>query len=185
MAALWKNNLVNGRRRSGESGQALMEFALIGSVMIILLLGLIDLGRAIFDKEVMSDLTRTGSNLASRGPCGTLTACLTTAANAVMTQPSDLNMSANGMVIVTAVQADGAGNATIIGQYTQGTVAGASSKVGVQGNPPTLPATTPPIPPKNQTIYVTEVFYSFTPITPIGKFMTIAFPSTLYDVAYF
>ena len=38
MAALWKNNLVNGRTRNGESGQALMEFALIGSVMIILLL---------------------------------------------------------------------------------------------------------------------------------------------------
>jgi Flp pilus assembly protein TadG len=186
VAASWKNNLVNSRTRSGESGQALMEFAIIASMMIILVLGVIDFGRAIYDKEVLSDLSRTGSNLASRGSCGgTVSLCLSTAGNAVMTEPSDLNMASNGMVIITAVQANSTGTAnTIIGQYTQGSVSGASSKV-VVGGVPVLPATTPAIPPPNQTIYVTEVFYPFTPITPIGKFMTIVFPPTLYDVAYF
>ncbi len=188
MAASWKNNSVNGRTRKGESGQALVEFALIGSMMIIMALGVIDLSRAIFDKEVLSDLARTGSNLASRGPCSTLTACLSTAGNAVMTQPSDLNMSNSGMVIITAVQANAAGTPSIIGTYTQGSVSGASSKVAV-GGAPVLPATTPAIPPPNQTLYVTEVFYKFTPITPIGNFITAIFPTTttltLYDVAYF
>jgi len=154
-------------------------------MMLILVLGVIDFGRAIFYKEVLSDLSRTGSNLASRGPCDTLNACLTTAANAVITEPSDLNMAANGLVIVTAVQANSTGTAnTIIGQVSQGGISG-SSKIGSLNGPVNLPVTATPLPPANQTIYVTEVFYKFTPITPIGKFMTIVFPSTLYDVAYF
>jgi Flp pilus assembly protein TadG len=186
VAALWKSNLVNRRTRSGESGQALVEFALIGSMMIILALGVIDLGRAIYVKEVLSDLSRTGSNLASRGPCSTLSTCLTTAANAVITEPSDLNMVTNGLVIVTAVQANSTGTAnTIIGQVPQGDNTLGSSKIGTVGSPAHLPVTVPPLPPANQTIYVTEVFYRFAPITPVGNFMTIVLPSTLYDVAYF
>ncbi len=186
MVALQRNNSVHGRKRGGEAGQALVEFALVATILIIMGLGVIDLSRAIFDKEVLSDLARTGSNLASRGPCDTLNTCLTTAANAVMTQPSDLNMSANGMVIITAVQANAAGTPSIIGQVSQGNLGLGGSSVGSGvGSPPTLPATTPAIPPPNQTIYVTEVFYPFKPITPIGNFIHAAFPSTLYDVAYF
>ena len=177
MAASRINNSVISRVRSGESGQALLEFALIASIMIILALGVIDLGRAIFDKEVLSDLSRSGSNLASRG------ASLSAAASAVITQPSDLNMASNGLVIVTAVT-NNAGSITITGQASQGGISG-SSRIGGLGGRATLPVTVPPIPPAGQTVYVTEVFYTFSPITPIGKFMSIVFPSTLYDVAYF
>ncbi len=141
MAALWKNNFVTGRERGRESGQALVEFSLIASMMIIMVLGVIDLSRAIYDKEVLSDLSRTGSNLASRGPCSTLDSCLTTAANAVITQPSALNMAANGQVIVTAVQANSTGTAnTITDQVSQGGNLG-SSKIGAVGSPANLPAT--------------------------------------------
>ena len=69
MAASRRNNSVHSRKRGGESGQALLEFALVATIIIIMALGVIDLSRAIFDKEVLSDLARTGSNLASRGPC--------------------------------------------------------------------------------------------------------------------
>jgi len=196
VAALWKNKFRSRKTRSGQSGQALVEFALIGSMMIIMVLGVIDLGRAIYVKEVLSDLSRTGSNLASRGPCSTLTVCLTTAATAVMTGPSDLNMASNGAVIITAVQANSTGTAnTIIGQVSCPSTSPstpcplgsftAKSKIGTLGGPATLPVTTSVLPPANQTIYVTEVFYPYAPITPLGKFMTIAFPSSLYDVAYF
>jgi hypothetical protein len=37
----------------------------------------------------------------------------------------------------------------------------------------------------NQTIYVTEIFYSFRPITPIGNILHVVMPSTLYQAAYF
>jgi Flp pilus assembly protein TadG len=186
VAASRINNSVISRTRVGETGQALLEFALIGSVMMVMALGLIDLGRAIFDKEILSDLSRTGSNLASRGPCDTLSLCLSTAGNAVMTEPSALNLTANGLVIITAVQANGAGATSIIGQYSQGNTSLGSSQIGTMGGGTVnLPVTTPPIPPANQTIYVTEVFYAFTPVTPIGKFINIVIPPTLYDVAYF
>jgi Flp pilus assembly protein TadG len=140
-------------------------------------LAVIDLSRAIFDKEVLSDLARTGSNLASRG------ATLSAAANAVITEPSALNMASNGLAIVTAVT-NNSGAITITGQAQAGGITG-SSKVGVLGANAILPATNPPIPSNGQTVYVTEVFYAFAPITPIGNFISIAFPSTLYDVAYF
>ena len=38
---------------------------------------------------------------------------------------------------------------------------------------------------QGQTLYVTEVFYSYTPMTPIGSFLKTSLASTLYDVAYF
>ena len=38
----------------------------------------------------------------------------------------------------------------------------------------------------NQTVYVTEVFYSFQAITPIGNFLSkTLLPTQLYNVAYF
>ena len=41
------------------------------------------------------------------------------------------------------------------------------------------------IPQPGGTIYVTEVFTSFTSITPLGAFVGYTMPPTLYDVAYF
>ena len=85
---------------------------------------------------------------------------------------------------MTAVQNVG-GKIQITDQASQGGIS-ASSLIGKMGGKTvTLPVTTPPIPQLNQTVYVTEVFYTFTPITPIGKFMNVVFPPTLYDVAYF
>jgi Flp pilus assembly protein TadG len=52
--------------RRAQSGQALVEFAFIALIMLVLAFGLIDLSRAIYQKQIMTNLTREGSNLAAR-----------------------------------------------------------------------------------------------------------------------
>jgi len=161
-----------------EAGQALVEFAVVGFVLFLLVLGVIDFSRAIYDQEVMKGLTRQGSNLASRGTD------LTTAANSVVTGSAPLNLNNYGRVIVTSV-ANVNGFYKITGQVSAGGIA-ASSKIGTGvGNPASVPAAAGPILQANQTIYITEVFYSYQAITPVGKLVRLNLPSTLYDVAYF
>lgn len=168
------------RRNSGslETGQALVEFALIAFLLFVLVFGLIDFSRAIYDQQVMKGLTRQGSNLASRGTD------LTTSANSVITGAAPLNLNSNGKVIITSI-ANVNGFYKITGQVSAGGIQ-ATSKIGSGvGNPATVPPAAAPILQANQTIYVTEVFYTYQPITPIGKLVTVNMPSMLYDAAYF
>jgi hypothetical protein len=53
------------------------------------------------------------------------------------------------------------------------------------GGVATLPSTTVQVPQPLQTLYVAEVFYAFTPITPIGRLLNIVMPPRVYDIAYF
>jgi Flp pilus assembly protein TadG len=165
-------------RANDCAGQALLEFVFVCVMMLALSFGLIDFGRAIYQRQVLTALTRDGSNLASRGTT------LTNTVDAVISSANPLDITTKGRVIVTAVF-NSNGVYTISGQLSKGGL-GATSKIGVgTGNPANMPDTTLPIPPLNQTVYVTEVFYSYTPITPIGKLLQMALPTNLYDVAYF
>ena len=169
---------VHRTRRTHQSGQALVEFACVVFIMLAMVFGLIDFARAIYDREVMTNLSREGSNLASRGTD------LNTSATAVILGSQDLNLRLNGRVIITSV-ANNSGAFKITGQVSQGGLS-ASSRVGSGiGNPASLPVTAVTIPQPNQTVYITEVFYSYQPVTPIGKMLRLVMPSTLYDVAYF
>ena len=171
-----------GHRRADasnrESGQALVEFAAVGFLLLMLVFGLIDFSRAIYDQQVMKGLTRQGSNLASRGTD------LASSASSVITGAAPLNLNSSGRVIITSV-ANVNGFYKITGQVSAGGIA-AASKIGQGvGNPATVPPAAAPILQLNQTIYVTEVFYSYQAVTPVGKLVSVQMPSTLYDVAYF
>lgn len=190
-------SLVRKRSRkiaNGERGQALLELWPVVTLLLILAFGVIDLGRAIWQVQVMTGLTREGSNLASRNTS------LADSATAVVSDGAVLNLNGKntsgngyGRVIVTSVQ-NIAGSCIITGQYSTGTLA-AQSKIGtysvsppatgVLPTPCTASSTTYTIPPLNGTVYVTEIFSAYSPITPLGAFINIAMPPTLYDVAYF
>jgi len=161
----------------GESGQAFIEFTFVALAMIVMLFALIDFGRVIYERQVMVNLTREGSNLASRGTS------LTNTLTAITNSAAPLNISTKGRVILTAVYNNN-GSLVVSNQLSAGGIF-ASSKVGTTGGPATLPATAFTIPQSNQYLYVTEVFYSYAPITPIGKLLSITLPTQLYDAAYF
>ncbi len=169
---------ANGGSRFGNgSAQALIEFVFVVFMMVALLFGLIDFGRAIYEKEVLTNLSREGANLASRG------ASLSNTVAAVMAGAGTLNFTNNGLIIVSSVF-NSNNTYYVTAQVSQGGLA-VKSKVGSAGGKATMPAAAIPIPQSNQTVYVTEVFYQFKSITPIGTILNVAMTNQLYDAAYF
>ena len=183
---------------SGERGQALLEMAPVVLLMVTMTFAAIDFGRVIWQQEVLTGLTREGSNIASRAkpPVNLLNAV-----NAVVSDGVSLNLPVNGKVIVTSVQNTGTPSApsyVITGQASSGSY-NATSKIGTYvpgGRPPgknkanlpveTIPGVVPGLDPASgNVIYITEVFDSYSPITPLGAFMRQTLPTELYDVAYF
>jgi Flp pilus assembly protein TadG len=163
---------------AARSGQAMLEFASIATAGLLLLFGVIDIGRALYFMQVMSSLSRQGSNLASRG------STVSDSVAAVMAGQAPLNLTANGEVIVTSILNSNGVN-TITGQASQGGIA-VASKIGAGvGGLASVPSAALTMLQPNSTIYVTEVYYTYQPITPIGNLLGIVMPSTLYQAAYF
>lgn len=169
---------ISRRNKSAHRGQAAVEFAIIATVLLVLLLALVDFSRALYSLQVMVGLTRQGSNLASRGDS------LTEAAASVVSGDSPLNLTNNGEVIVTSVT-NTAGVNEITGQASQGGTTNISKIGTTVGARATIPTSATTMLQPGQTIYITEVFYTYTPITPIGNFVRMVMPSTLYEAAYF
>ena len=53
-------------RLRGSSGQSIIEFALIAPLVMVLALGVVDVSYALLDEQVVTRLSREGSNLISR-----------------------------------------------------------------------------------------------------------------------
>jgi Flp pilus assembly protein TadG len=79
--------------RRGQSSQALIEFALISPVLLLLLFGIIDIGRAIFYYDTLSHAAREGARAAVLASntlptnAGVLTTVRTQLVGAPVTQP--------------------------------------------------------------------------------------------------
>jgi Flp pilus assembly protein TadG len=175
--------------RKDSSGQALIELSVVLSLLAIFAFGTFDFGRAVYDGEVIKNLSGEGSSLASRG------SSLPNAVTAVVSD-SDLDMTDNGCVIMSTVT-NGAtpGSYVISAQATSSPCVSASSRIGcypvsqtcsAMATIPTQVQTVLTAMP-NSTVYVTEVFYKFTAASPVGSFLhnSNVLPTQLYSVAYF
>jgi Flp pilus assembly protein TadG len=146
-------------------------------MLVVLVFGMIDFGRAIMVRQILANISREAANLASRGT--TLTNALTAVTGSA--QPLDINL--NGYVILTVVTKDDSGVAIITDQQAVGGMHTASHVGTGTGNAATLPNAD--LPAVHQTLVAAEVFYRFLPITPVGKLLGIGTPTQLYDAAYF
>lgn len=87
-----------------QSGQALVEFTLVGFIVRFLLFGMIDSCRLISTDQVVINLSRQGANLASRGSVSTSTdAAISNAIAGVIAEASPLNINSSGEIIILAV----------------------------------------------------------------------------------
>jgi Flp pilus assembly protein TadG len=211
MPELRQDHSASRKTRTGESGQALMEFIFVLPILLILALGLIDASRAIFQQQVIDGLARDASAMAARGTPfntnnnttpGTVFYILTYNSNTSGTSP--LDVSTYGRIIITPITNTSSGapvyQVAAGGQYTYGschgcttttsqfapgtagTVLGQCSAVLQTGCLPATPPGGAPFPQYNQTIYATEIYYAYQPLTFIGQLLN---PShLLYDVAY-
>ena len=174
-----------------ESGQALIEAAIISTTLLVVTLGIIDFGRAIHDVETMETLAAGGSSAASRDQNGSAAG---TAAQVNSRGGSSLKMSSNGCVIVTIVT-NNSGTLAITDQAYNCALQ-VTSKIGClpgvngcQSANPTLPSaaqTAISSEPSGSTLAITEIFYGYSTITPITRLLGAGYlPSTLYTATYY
>jgi len=170
------------KRLEDERGAAFIELAVCLPVMFVLVFGLIDFSQIIFDNQVISGISRQGSDLASRGSGMSLS----TIVSALVTQGSSLNMGTRGRIIVTEVNGTST-KPNIVQQQISSTGIAATSVIDswIRNPAKNIPLNAKTVLNAGQTLFVTEVFYSYVPITPVGGFLKMKLASTLYDVAYF
>ena len=177
------------RINSEDSGQAILELSFAFVVLAVLVFGIVDFGRAIYDAAVMKNLSGESSNLASRG-----TSAATAAQSVTSYAGSDIDLKDSGCVIVTVVT-NATGSLQVTDQASQCAIA-ATSKVGcLQGQSgcgtsnatlPSAAASALQSEVSGSSLYVTEIFYSYNTSTPITSLLQGgALPSQLYSVAYY
>jgi Flp pilus assembly protein TadG len=175
-------------RMGRQRGQVLLKILLVMICVAGLIFGVIDLSRAMWQKDVVTGLTREGSNLASSGKP------LRAAATAVINDGASLNLATKGKVIITSVQNRGNKDSpfyVMTDQYSTGSLA-ATSKVGTFGaskagkgaNKANLSSLSADVTSAGGTIYVTEVFVSYSAVTPFGALLKATVLPILYDAAY-
>ncbi len=190
-------------RCSSSRGQSLLEFSLVLPILMMMVLGTIEVGYALLDQQVVTKLTREGSNLISRD------ITLQDAASAMKTmktRPVDFD---NGSRLILSVLKKVATAGTpnydkviLYQRYEYGTFA-ASSALKTKG-PPTFggaPNYEAPNSDSNTNLqlmnapanvivvqggmaYVTEIYSKHGLLTPLDRF-GVTMPDKLYSIAYF
>jgi hypothetical protein len=189
---------------TSSSGQSLAEFAMVLPILLLMVLGVVEVGYALLDQLAVTRLSREGSNLISRDTS------IQDAETAIKSMSSNPVNFASGSTLIFSVVKKGATvgsnnyNKLVLYQRRQfGTFSGsAQSQVratgGSFGGAPDYQAANSDsdaslqvtgIPANLVTItgamiYITEIFNTHKWITPLNNFGVMA-PQVLYSIAYF
>jgi Flp pilus assembly protein TadG len=185
----------------GDSGQTLLEFALVVPLVLALVLGVVEASYAVLDQHVVSKLTREGSNLISRD---TSLADAATALRSMSSGPVNFNNGSSKVIFsvvkkVATTTATNYNKPVLYQRLVYGSYAGASilnNSGGAFGSGPEYTAVNsdndaslrvsnvPTTMATGGLLYITEIFTRHPLITPFDRF-GVQMPTTLYSIAYF
>ncbi len=74
MTAPYRGRFARGRRRNGR-GQSLVEFALVFPIIVLLIAGFIEIGRAVFAYNTIANAARQGARVAAVNQLPDITDC--------------------------------------------------------------------------------------------------------------
>jgi hypothetical protein len=184
-----------------DEGQGLIEFAMVLPLLVLLVLGVVELGYGLLDMHVATSFSREGSNLISRN---TSLADAVTAMRMMSSRPINLDDGSSTIIfsVIRNNNTTGVANTgqNILYQRVQYGSFPASSHIsgggGAMGGAPDYQA----VDPDNDTslrvgglpvtmepggiLYITEVFTKHVRLTPLDRF-GVSVPQSLYSSAYF
>ncbi len=146
-------------------GVAFVELALLLPFLVLMVLGVFDYARAIHAKNIVTNMSREGANLASRSGIDSTKAQEYMNALAYTAQPID--MHANGEIIISVVKGEGHTGSVVASIDRQYRWLGGgitpASRIGTQNS---MAVGLGPISQTNgldlgETVYVVEVFYRY------------------------
>jgi TadE-like protein len=154
------------RRSDGPPGQALVEFALVIPIFLVVLFGMLDAGRYVYMRSVLSQAAREGARVAAveagwlgstatncNTPGGPVCPATAAALTADATAAANRMVSPFGSVRALYISCDTAGHAPT-GAWTAGTACTASS--GATTN-----------------LVSVRVVLTYNPITPVGTLIPL------------
>lgn len=103
------NKLIGTAQRKAMSGISTIEFALMLPILLMLVIGVVDLSRALQCNNIISNMSREGANLASRTllkPSTIISVMSSTA--------SPLDMINHGVMYVSKIKGVDGGNNTVV-----------------------------------------------------------------------
>lgn len=178
-----RRNISVRPRRDGERGAALLELALLLPLLVVLAFGVIDLGRLIHARLVVTNVSREGGSLASRDirVGNDLIAMLQSSA-------TPFNLQTDGRIYVIKIKAGETRYDPlpyIDSRASGGTYSVGSSITGTVGDTPGglsstmmnhLTFRTAINTSELSEISIVEVFYHYRPITPLPNIIQNMFP---------
>jgi uncharacterized protein (UPF0333 family) len=184
-----------------DSGQTLLEFALVVPLILLLLLGVIEVSYAVLDQHVVSKLSREGSNLISRD---TSLADAAAAMRSMSSRPVNFNDGSSKVIFsvlknVATIGATNYNKPVLYQRYEYGSFPGSSTLTfggGSFGAGPEFQAVNsdndarlqvanvPAVMALGGMLYVTEIYSRHALITPFDRF-GVTLPQSLYSIAYF